>query len=181
MRPQPTIIDDLSKLRFKRCSGFNTSSTFRRPCSPSDRLQVYQRLDQTTNPADTITAQECSALYSEFHDSTSVSAARGQRSKCRERSSIHRQFVIKLGSSSGCPCWLRTLFPGRVLDAKHCETPCQVSVPGRHFGFTSYPTLPRGLGGGVDPTGPPAGVGEGTVSLVRVMSDGVGADDSPLL
>lgn len=30
---------------------------------------------------------------------------------------------------------------------------CQVPVPGRHFGSGSYTTLPRGLGGGVDPAG----------------------------
>ena len=31
-------------------------------------------------------------------------------------------FVNKLALRRALLCWLRTLFPGRVLDAKHCET-----------------------------------------------------------
>jgi hypothetical protein len=31
--------------------------------------------------------------------------------------------AIMFGFDLAVPCWLRTLFPGRVLDAKHCETP----------------------------------------------------------
>jgi len=58
---------------------------------------------------------------------------------------------------------------------------CQVSVPGRHFGSGRYTTVPRGLGSGVDPTGPAARVGEGTVSPVGVVADRVGSDHSSFL
>lgn len=56
-----------------------------------------------------------------------------------------------------------------------CLAVCQVSVPARHFGSGTYMTLPVGLGSGVDAVGFAARVGESTVSLGRVVFDGMSA------